>query len=175
MAKKEKEAKNGLFPVFGEFDSWQEINEAAEGLLQEGDQNGLRTLAAENGLEEEAELYLTGDMTELCDPISAALGKIKRDSRDYQKNKNIITRAIGTMKTVDTDLFALKLKPKDTILMCSDGLSNMVDEFEMEYIIRTEEGIRRKTEILVEAANRSGGRDNISVILIEPQIREVTL
>ena len=104
-----------------------------------------------------------------------ALGKIKRDSRDYQKNKNIITRAIGTMKTVDTDLFALKLKPKDTILMCSDGLSNMVDEFEMEYIIRTEEGIRRKTEILVEAANRSGGRDNISVILIEPQIREVTL
>ena len=104
-----------------------------------------------------------------------ALGKIKRGSRDYQEKKNIITRAIGTAETVDIDLFALKLKPKDYILMCSDGLSNMVDEFEMEYIIRTEEGIRRKTEILVEAANRSGGRDNISVILIEPQIREVTL
>ena len=59
--------------------------------------------------------------------------------------------------------------------MCSDGLSNMVDEFEIEYIIRSEEGIRQKVESLVAAANRNGGRDNISVVLIEPQISEVSL
>lgn len=84
MANKEKEAKkaeNGLFPVFGEFDSCEEINEAAEGLLQEGDKEGLRTLAAENGLEEEAELYLAGGTAELCDPVSAALGKIKVEKK----------------------------------------------------------------------------------------------
>ena len=59
--------------------------------------------------------------------------------------------------------------------MCSDGLSNMVDEFEMEYIIRSEESMKQKVEALVDAANRSGGKDNISVVLIEPQISEVIL
>lgn len=104
-----------------------------------------------------------------------AMGKIKRGSRDYQEKKNIITRAMGTEEHVDPDLFALKLKKGDIILMCSDGLSNMVDEFEMEYIIRSEEGLQRKAESLVEAANRNGGKDNISVILIEPQISEVAV
>ena len=102
-----------------------------------------------------------------------ALGKMKRGSRDYQEKKNIITRAVGTAETVDIDLFAFKLKPRDTILMCSDGLSNMVDELEMEYIIRSEESMKQKVEALVEAANRGGGRDNISVVLVEPQISEV--
>lgn len=104
-----------------------------------------------------------------------ALGKMKRGSRDYQEKKNIITRAIGTSESVDIDLFAMKLRSRDTILMCSDGLSNMVDEFEMEYIIRSEDGVRAKAESLVDAANRSGGKDNISVILVEPQISEVSL
>ncbi len=104
-----------------------------------------------------------------------ALGKMKRGSRDYQEQKNIITRAVGTSETVDIDLFALKLKPGDYILMCSDGLSNMVDELEIEYIIRTEDGLRAKAEALVEAANRGGGRDNISVVLICPEIGEVAL
>ncbi len=103
-----------------------------------------------------------------------ALGKMKRGSRDYQEQKNIITRAVGTAETVDIDLFAFKLKPGDYILMCSDGLSNMVDELEIEYIIRTEDGIKRKTEALIEAANRGGGKDNISVILIRPEIGEVS-
>lgn len=104
-----------------------------------------------------------------------ALGKMKRGSRDYQEKKNIITRAIGTNEDVDIDLFAMKLKSRDCILMCSDGLSNMVDEFEIEYIIRSEEGLQAKAEALVEAANRSGGKDNISVVLIEPQISEVAV
>ena len=104
-----------------------------------------------------------------------ALGKMKRGSHDYREKKNIITRAVGTGREVDIDLFALKLKSRDYVLMCSDGLSNMVDEFEIEYIIRSEEGMRQKVESLVAAANRNGGRDNISVVLIEPQISEVSL
>lgn len=104
-----------------------------------------------------------------------ALGKMRRGSRDYMEKRNIITRAVGTDDDVDIDLFAMKLRPKDMILMCSDGLSNMVDEFEMEYILRTEDGLQRKAESLVEAANRSGGNDNISVILIEPQMSEVSV
>lgn len=103
-----------------------------------------------------------------------ALGKMRRGSRDYMEKRNIITRAIGTEADVDIDLFAMKLRAKDVILMCSDGLSNMVDEFEMEYILRAEDGLQQKAESLVKAANRSGGKDNISVILIEPQMSEVS-
>lgn len=104
-----------------------------------------------------------------------ALGKLKRGSRDYLEQKNIITRAVGVSDEVDTDLFALKLKSGDQILMCSDGLSNMVDELEIEYIIRSEDSAQARAKTLVDAANRSGGLDNISVILIEPQISEVSL
>jgi len=104
-----------------------------------------------------------------------AMGRMKRGSHDYQEKKNIITRAVGAAREVEADLFALKLKNDDYILMCSDGLSNMVDEFEMEYIIRSEEGIEGKAKALVEAANWNGGVDNISVIIIEPQISEVSL
>ncbi len=111
MAKKEKKAKNGLFPVFGEFDSWQEINEAAEGLLQEGDQDGLRTLAEENGLEEEVESYLAGDVTELCDPISAALGKIKKEK---EHEDNYLTDDVAEYLAANCDdiNFALSVRKK---------------------------------------------------------------
>lgn len=114
MAKKEKEAKkvkDGLFPIFGEFDSWQEINEAAEGLLQEGDQNGLRTLAAENGLEEEIESYLAGDAAELCDPISAALGKIKKE-KEYEDNYLADDVAEYLAANCDDINFALSVRKK---------------------------------------------------------------
>lgn len=129
----------------------------------------------------DSRLYLLRDeLTQITKDHSyveelVAMGKMKRDSRDYMEKKNIITRAVGTAKEVDTDLFATKLRPRDVILMCSDGLSNMVDEFEMEYIIRSEDGLQRKTESLVEAANRGGGKDNISVVLIEPQMKEVSV
>ncbi len=69
--------KDTLFQTFGEFDSFAEINEAAEGLLMEGDLKGLRELAAENGLEEEAEQYIKKETEELCGPVEAAIGKIR--------------------------------------------------------------------------------------------------
>ncbi len=96
-----------------------------------------------------------------------AMGKMKRGSRDYLEKKNIITRAVGTDRNVDIDLYAMKIKEKDYLLLCSDGLSNVVDEMEMEYIIRSEESLRKKAESLVDAANRNGGPDNISVVLVQ--------
>ena len=103
------------------------------------------------------------------------VGNGKTSYTDYLEKKNIITRAVGVSAQVDTDLFALKLKSGDQILMCSDGLSNMVDELEIEYIIRSEDGVESRAKALVDAANRSGGLDNISVVLVEPQISEVSL
>ncbi len=129
----------------------------------------------------DSRLYVLGDdMEQVTTDHSyveelVSLGKMKRGSRDYLEQKNIITRAMGMDSDVDVDLFAHKLRKRECVLMCSDGLSNMVDEFEMEYIIRSEEDVRKKAEALVNAANRCGGADNISVIVIEPQISEVSL
>lgn len=85
MAKNKEQTKpetKELFPLFGEFDSCYEINEAASGLLMEGDTENLKKLAEENGLEEEAELYISGTTEELCDPISAALGKLRMERKE---------------------------------------------------------------------------------------------
>ena len=59
--------------------------------------------------------------------------------------------------------------------MCSDGLTNMVDDEEIKDIIKMPEGIKHKAEMLVDEANNNGGRDNIAIIIIEPNIDEVSL
>lgn len=103
----------------------------------------------------------------------AALGKIRRDSEAYKNQKNIITRAMGIAATVDADLFEIPVRENDCILLCSDGLTNMVEDGEIETILRTPTTLEEKTGALIKAANDNGGRDNIAVILAEPQTSEV--
>ena len=102
------------------------------------------------------------------------MGEIKPEEARNHPDKNIITRALGAERTVDIDFFDLKLEPDSTILMCSDGLSNMVEDSEIEKIIlnQTEE-LPQKGERLLREANRNGGKDNIAVILVEPFTNEV--
>lgn len=83
-------------------------------------------------------------------------------------DKNIITRAIGVAEKVEADFFDIKMFPGDKILMCSDGLSNMLEDEEMLHIIRKQRDVVEMAEALVAAANQNGGKDNISVIIIEP-------
>ncbi len=105
-----------------------------------------------------------------------SLGKLERGSRDYQEKKNIITRAVGTEDKLEVDFFEVSLEPGDYVLMCSDGLSNMVEDAEIEEIICSELELQEKAEKLITIANDNGGKDNIAVVLIDPQIgREVSL
>lgn len=67
-----------MFDKFGEFDSYEEINELADNLLNEGDTKSIRELAEENGIGKEySEAFLQGELPVLCDPLTAALGKIE--------------------------------------------------------------------------------------------------
>ena len=102
------------------------------------------------------------------------MGELKPEEARNHPDKNIITRALGAERTVDIDFFDLTMEPDSTILMCSDGLSNMVEDSKIEEIIldKTEE-LPRKGEELLEEANRNGGKDNIAVILVEPFTNEV--
>ena len=102
------------------------------------------------------------------------MGEISEEDARNHPDKNIITRALGAERTVDIDFFDLKLEPDSTILMCSDGLSNMVEDSKLEEIIldQTEE-LPKKGEKLLKEANQNGGKDNIAVILVEPFTNEV--
>lgn len=102
------------------------------------------------------------------------MGEINADEARNHPDKNIITRALGAEKTVDIDFFDMKLEPGCVILMCSDGLSNMVEDGKMQEIILDPDGdLTQKGELLMREANQNGGKDNIAIVLIEPFTNEV--
>lgn len=95
------------------------------------------------------------------------LGEIKREQARSHPDKNIITRAVGAMEDIDIDFFKVKLNRDDIVLMCSDGLTNMIEDEEIRMILEGQRDIVEKAEGLVNAANNNGGKDNIAVVLIE--------
>ena len=96
-------------------------------------------------------------------------GMRKEEARNHP-DRNIITRAIGVDDEVQVDFFTVQLKEGDLILMCTDGLTNMLEDEEIRMILDGARDMVEKVEELVNAANERGGRDNISVILIDPQV-----
>ena len=96
------------------------------------------------------------------------MGGLDKESARNHPEKNIITRAIGASRTVNVDFFTVELTKEDMILMCSDGLTNMLEDEEILSIMRTEDDICSRAHALVKAANENGGLDNIAVVLIEP-------
>ncbi|MBP3421291.1 MAG: Stp1/IreP family PP2C-type Ser/Thr phosphatase [Lachnospiraceae bacterium] len=103
------------------------------------------------------------------------LGGLAREDARLHPDKNIITRAIGAKDEVEADFFTEELEADDIILMCSDGLSNMLEDKEIEKIVKdnTLEELIQKGDALVRAANENGGKDNIAVVLIKPFEDEV--
>lgn len=95
-------------------------------------------------------------------------GGLGREEARNHPDKNIITRAVGADDGVKVDFFTVQLKEGDLILMCTDGLTNMLEDEEIRMILDGARDMVEKAEELVEAANERGGRDNISVILIDP-------
>ncbi len=96
------------------------------------------------------------------------MGAMNRADAKTHAKKNIITRAIGAAEDIEIDMFTVELKEKETVLMCSDGLTNMLEDEEIRMILHGQRDIVEKVETLVAEANNRGGADNISVVLIEP-------
>lgn len=102
-----------------------------------------------------------------------SLGQMNRGSLAYREQKNIITRAVGIAGKVEADFFEVSLRTGDYILLCSDGLSNMVDNSAIYRLVLLPGPLESKAKALIALANQNGGKDNIAVVLIEPQISEV--
>jgi protein phosphatase len=126
----------------------------------------------------DSRLYLLGDtLNQITKDHSLVeemvrLGEITEAEARNHPDKNIITRAVGATSNVDIDFFDYKVGPGGIILMCSDGLSNMVEDEEIRRILRRTISIEEKARVLVETANENGGKDNIAVILVEPDSDE---
>ncbi len=104
-----------------------------------------------------------------------SLGKMERNSESYESQKNIITRAVGIESEVEPDFFEVPLRKRDSVLLCSDGLTNMMEDSAISRILRSGDSLEQKTKSLIAGANENGGRDNIAVILAEPGASEVRL
>ena len=92
-------------------------------------------------------------------------GRISPEQMRNHPEKNIITRAVGGEENVEVDFFDVGLHKGDVVLLCSDGLTNMVEDEQIFRIVRREKTLRDAGQKLISAANSAGGRDNISVVL----------
>lgn len=101
------------------------------------------------------------------------MGELTPEEGRHHPDKNIITRAVGTAEDVKIDFFDLKLEAGERLMMCSDGLSNMVEDSEI-FDILTDDDIEDPAAALVDRANANGGLDNIAVIVVQPITSEVS-
>ena len=101
-----------------------------------------------------------------------AKGKLTRDDPFYAANKNVITRAMGISAYVEPDAFRVPLETGCRLLLCSDGLSGMVDDAVIAEVLSAEPDTAAAAEKLMELAMKGGGKDNVTVILIDPDAEE---
>ena len=94
-------------------------------------------------------------------------GSLDRKAARVHPERNVITRAIGAEDDLKVDFFRIPLKDCGLILMCSDGLSSMIDDNEIESVLSGARSLEEMAGILIALANRAGGKDNISIILID--------
>ena len=93
-------------------------------------------------------------------------GLITPEQAAFSANKNLVTRAVGVEDTVLLETHLHEVQPGDVILMCSDGLSDMLDDTSMAQVLQMHETLAAAGKALVDAANDAGGKDNISLILV---------
>ena len=94
-------------------------------------------------------------------------GSITKEDARQHPQKNVITRAIGTNSSVETDIYEFTVEPEDIILLCSDGLVNMVEDEKILSLITDSKDFENLADKLVCEAENAGGHDNITVILIK--------
>lgn len=106
---------------------------------------------------------ITKDHSLLQDQIDAGL--ITAEQALTAANKNLVTRALGVEDAVLLDVTEHRVEEGDIYLMCSDGLSDMVQDGQIADMMKANNTLEQTGKLLVQTANESGGRDNISVVL----------
>ncbi|MDE2146927.1 MAG: Stp1/IreP family PP2C-type Ser/Thr phosphatase [Burkholderiales bacterium] len=106
---------------------------------------------------------ITRDHSLLQEQIDAGL--ITPEQAAFSANKNLVTRAVGVEDTVLLETHQHEVQPADLYLLCSDGLSDMLDDMAIGQLLLAHDSLETSSEALIGAANDAGGKDNISVVL----------
>jgi serine/threonine protein phosphatase PrpC len=119
-----------------------------------------------------AYLFRNEELHQLTEDHSAVAlmlrqGYITREEAEDHPMKNRITKAVGTMPDIVPDYTSCPLKKNDLLLICSDGLTNMVKEPDIKEILRLKSSIEERVLLLIQTANNNGGLDNITAVLVE--------
>ncbi len=101
------------------------------------------------------------------------IGELSQESARFHPDKNIITRAVGAGKDIRPDFFEFIITRNSILLMCSDGLSNMVEDEQLANLLKSGKTPEKIGKKLIETANKNGGKDNIAVIVINSDTGEV--
>ncbi len=110
---------------------------------------------------------ITKDHSFLQEQLDAGLITAEQAARSH--HRNLVTRALGVEADVILDIQACELVEGDLVLMCSDGLTDMLDDQDLSQRLANGKSLQDLCEDLVAAANEAGGRDNISVVLVRVQ------
>lgn len=144
-----------MFEKFGEMDSASEINELAENLFNEGDTESLRAMAEENGITKDfVELYLQGDVPELCDSLTAAMGKIDIEVKEL-KPKEIMEDWVEYLRgqCMENEILAYQVRKKGKSLKgCIAAL--------LSWSFKHQQGI---DEDIIKAAGITAGRVTLGI------------
>ena len=99
-------------------------------------------------------------------------GEITPEEAENHPNKNIVTQSLGVTSAVEIDFVRMTVKEEDILLLCSDGLSDMLSLEEIRNVMNHYSDIEQQVEKAVESANEAGGRDNITVAIAKIQLQE---
>ena len=92
-------------------------------------------------------------------------GLMSQEDADKDKRKNLVTRCIGTHDAIEVDTYKWKIESGDQVLLCTDGLTNMVGDDAIAEVLRRPHTTQEKVDALIALANENGGKDNITLIL----------
>ena len=116
---------------------------------------------------------LTRDHSYVQDQLEKGL--ISEEEARHSQQKNLITRALGIDAIAEADVQEFRTRPDDVYLLCSDGLSDLVDDEAITAKLAVGSSPPERIKVLIDAANANGGRDNISVIIVvvgEPPVAD---
>ena len=99
-------------------------------------------------------------------------GEITPEEAENHPNKNIVTQSLGVTSSVEIDFVRMTIKNEDTLILCSDGLSDMLSLEEIRNVMNHYSDVEQQVEKAVQEANEAGGRDNITVAIAKIQLQE---
>jgi PPM family protein phosphatase len=119
-----------------------------------------------------AYLFRSGELKQITEDHNlvgkmVSEGRLTREEAAHHPQRNIITRALGLDPDVDVDLLTQELREGDRLVLCSDGLSSMIEDRTLQEVLSHEGDPQVAADRLVDAANHAGGEDNITVVLVD--------